>query len=87
MLTAFIYLVIILSIVIHNQANSSLKKSYSQISKKHDQTSNNLTNVSDFIDYFSNYFAVDEIKWLCAFNKYTSKKLITKQQSTSLSCY
>ena len=33
--------------IVHNQAN--FKKSYSQMSKKHDQTAINLTNVFDFV--------------------------------------
>ena len=37
--------------VVHNQVKQFCKKiCYSQISKKHDQTSINLTNVFDFID-------------------------------------
>ena len=28
------------------------------------------------------YFAVDEIKWLCAFTQRTTQKLVTKRQST-----
>ena len=45
---------------------TNFKKSYSQISeKKQDQTSINLTNVFDFIGWFSNYIGFDVIKWLC----------------------
>ena len=56
------------------------EKSFSWICKKHDQTSINLIDVFDFIDSFLNYLAFNEIKWLCAFNKYTTQKLLTKPQ-------
>ena len=59
-----------------------LKKSYSSISKKHVQTFINLNNVFDFIGWFLNCVAFDEIKWLCTFtNKCTIQKFITKPQS------
>ena len=31
--------------------------------------------------------ALDKIKWLCAFTKYTTQKLVTKPQSISMSCH
>ena len=60
---------------------ANLQKSDSQISEEHYQTSNNWTNVLDFIGWFSNYAVLDGIKWLCAFTKETTERLTTKPQS------
>ena len=51
MLIVFLFLVMILSILITIEL-TNFKKSYSQISEKHKQTSINLTNVFDFMDNF-----------------------------------
>ena len=58
--------------------SASFKKIHSRISKKHDQTSTNLSNIFDFIGYASNCVAFDEIEWLCAFTKYTTQKTYNK---------
>ena len=34
----------------------------------------------------NDFFVFVEIKWRCAFTKYTTQKFITKSQSTSVSC-
>ena len=66
---------------------TNLKKYFSWIFEKHDQTSINLTNVFDFIGYFLNRIVFDEIKWLFALTKYTTQKFTTKPQFTSMSWY
>ena len=48
MLIVFLFPVLILSVLLTIEP-TNLKKSYSRISEKHDQTSINLTNVFDFI--------------------------------------
>ena len=80
------FFVLILSILFIIEPNN-FKKSYSWISEKQDQTSINLSNVFNFIGSFSNYVGFGEIKWLCAFIKYTTQKFITKLQSKSMSWY
>ena len=40
-----------------------------------------MTNVFVSIGKFSNYVALDEVKWLCAFTKYTAQRFIIKPQS------
>ena len=67
MLIVFLFIVLILSILFTIKPKN-FKKTYSRNSEKHDQASINLT-VFDFIGWFSNYVALDEIKWLCAFTK------------------
>ena len=45
-------------------------------------------NVFDFIRWFFNQVAFDEIKCFCAFTrKYTTQKFITKTQSKSMNWY
>ena len=73
---AFLFLVLILSMFTMEPAK--LKKSYSRISEKREHTSINLTDVFGFIGQFSNLVAFDEIKWLRAFSKYNTQKLVTK---------
>ena len=66
---------------------TKVKKSYSQISKKHDQISIPLYNVFDFtniIGLFSTCVGFEEIKWFCAFTKDTTQKFIMKPQSKSM---
>ena len=43
-----------------------------------------LTNVFDFVGYFSNYVGFDESKWFCGFTKYTTHKFATMPQSMSM---
>ena len=43
-----------------------------------------MTNVFVSIGKFSNYVALDEIKWLCAFTKHTTQRFIIKPQSMSI---
>ena len=75
--TPFLFSFFIISILFTIEP-TFLKKSYSPISKKHDQTSSNLNNSFDFIGWFSKYVAFDEIEWLCAFTKkYTTQNFIT----------
>ena len=83
MLIVFLFVVLILSLLFTIEP-TNLEKSYSCISKQHDQTSINLT-VFDFIARFSNYVAFDKIKWLRAFTKYTTQNVITESHSTSMS--
>ena len=68
------FLVLILSILFTIKA-TNLWKPYSWISKKHDQTSINLTDVFNFKGWFSNYVGFHEIKLLCGFTKKTAQNL------------
>ena len=60
MFTAFFFLILVFSMLFKIEA-TNLKNNYSQISQKHDQI--NLTNTFEFIAYFSNYDALDGIKF------------------------
>ena len=51
--------------------------------EKHDQTSINLIDVFNLMS--ASYIGFDEINWLWVFTKYTARKFIAKQQSTSIS--
>ena len=84
MLIVLLSLVLILPILFTVEP-TNLTKSFSQICEKHDQTSINVANVFDFIGQFSNYVAIDKIKWLYTFAEYTTQKYITKPQSMSMS--
>ena len=58
---------------------TNLKKSYSQISERHDQTLLKLNNIFNLIGYWSsNYIGLDEIKWLSASTKNAAQKFIAK---------
>ena len=62
----------------------NLKVIYSLIYEEHDQSFINLTDVFDFMGYFSNYVVFDEIKLLCALlNILYTQKFITARISVS----
>ena len=62
----------------------NLKVMYSLIYGEHDQSFINLTDVIDFMGYFSNYVVFDEIKLLCALlNILYTQKFITARISVS----
>ena len=64
------FLVLILSILFTFEP-TNIEKSHYQISKKHDQTYINLTNVFDVIGYVIGYRVWWDQIWLCTFTKYT----------------
>ena len=62
----------------------NLKVIYSLIYEEHDQSFINLTDVFDFLGYFSNYVVFDEIKLLCALlNILYTQKFITARINVS----
>ena len=76
-LIVFLFPVLILSIFFTID-RTNFEKSYSEISKKHDQTSITLTNIFGF-----DFVVFDEIKY--AFTKCTVQKFAKRPESTSVS--